>query len=563
MVQPDTQACASPPTACKDDFSSRKLTVLCGTTLETITCREDLRMLKQRFSMGAMALTSMGVAVLHLTHNGRRLLNDDGVFDGSVSVAPEDVLALEACCETGLLGGALDGSEEKSDHENGVEIAEQALAKRRKKNREWMAINRAKEGTVTKDARRAMQRQQRQSKRRADDDVLALEASCEKGLLGTALDEPAEYSDHRNDATMQEIAKEAQKKHRKKSRDNMAADRAKEGKEVKQQSNKRQTEERQTLSMEAKKERKQKQYERNTAARSKETKEEKRLRLLKSQQSRQQKVKNNSDKKLMTPTELHAFTREDALAKPESFWSNFTLDPVKNLLLYLWNCGHSYLPNYLRIKHGDPAMTAETWDQGNVPVDPTLVELNEALSALTIDAKLKLRLMSAFKSHFSLEAELPTCACCGIRHAPVQGGLEKPISKQADNDSAEDPESSFIKLPITDPVFERLVVTEPQRGTHAATQKYRTFFSHKNKEYHLYPHLILRSESNGEPEVILCSACKASLSKKSSAKSAEEVGSVIEDSEVTTKDPPPPKHSILAGTSSGARPLPSCPTSAC
>ena len=92
-------------------------------------------MLKQRFSsfsfMGAMVLTSMGAAALHLTHNGRRLLNEDGVFNDSVSVAPEDVLALEAGCETGLLGGALDESEEHSDHENDAnmeEIADQALA---------------------------------------------------------------------------------------------------------------------------------------------------------------------------------------------------------------------------------------------------------------------------------------------------------------------------------------------------------------------------------------------------------------------------------------------------
>ena len=70
---------------------------------------------------------------------------------------------------------------------NMEEIAEQALAKRRKFDRQRKAAEKVKEGKATQDAKRTMQKQKRQSKRMADDNVLALEATCERQLLGGAL----------------------------------------------------------------------------------------------------------------------------------------------------------------------------------------------------------------------------------------------------------------------------------------------------------------------------------------------------------------------------------------
>jgi hypothetical protein len=65
---------------------------------------------------------------------------------------------------------------------------------------------------------------------------------------------------------------------------------------------------------------------------------------------------------LMDDDTFQAYTRVDALKSPPEFWHSYKTDARKNLLLYLWNSGHAYLPNYTRIEHGDPQMLEATWD---------------------------------------------------------------------------------------------------------------------------------------------------------------------------------------------------------
>ena len=55
--------------------------------------------------------------------------------------------------------------------------------------------------------------------------------------------------------------------------------------------------------------------------------------------------------KLMDDDVFHAYTRVDALKSTPEFWDSYKADARKNLLLYLWNLGHAYLPNYSLIEY--------------------------------------------------------------------------------------------------------------------------------------------------------------------------------------------------------------------
>ncbi len=127
-----------------------------------------------------------------------------------------------------------------------------------------------------------MQKQKRQSKRMADDNVLALEATCERQLLGVALSlkiaqitklMQAWKKRKQSDVGMIEKGRQ-QKRLKKAKRHRVKSECLKE-----RESNKMQRDKRQNISIEAREERKQKQYKRNLAVRSKESKEEETLRL--------------------------------------------------------------------------------------------------------------------------------------------------------------------------------------------------------------------------------------------------------------------------------------------
>ena len=228
---------------------------------------------------------------------------------------------------------------------------------------------------------------------------------------------------------------------------------------------------------------------------------------------------------------FHTYTRTEALKSDAAFWANYKTDPLKNLMLFLWNSGHAYLPNYNRIRHGDPSMSAAAWDDATA-VDPLLLDLRSALEGEVIDDALKLKRLAEYNKRVNLEAELPSCACCGLRTYPVNGGVEHPLTEPAPAKQSEAARAkqSFVVLPIGDSRFERLKVTEEQLAEHGATRQYRTVFRHGGADYHLYPQLILPAAPGSapgpdqEPHVVVCSACFSRLPRPKSRPSPAVAG---------------------------------------
>ena len=109
---------------------------------------------------------------------------------------------------------------------------------------------------------------------------------------------------------------------------------------------------------------------------------------------------------------------------------SYKTDARKNLLLYLWNSGHAYLPNYSRIEYGDPRMLEESWDEATM-ADGLLKDMRDAIRAEVVTPERKIKRLAAYNELVSLEAELPSCSCCGIRSYPVKGGLERPLTQPA------------------------------------------------------------------------------------------------------------------------------------
>ena len=136
-----------------------------------------------------------------------------------------------------------------------------------------------------------------------------------------------------------------------------------------------------------------------------------------------------------------------------------------------------------------------------------------------------------------------------------------------------------MTLPISDPRFERLKVTEKQRRDHSSTRRYRTVFEFKHNDgtlthYHLYPKLVLPAAPGSasgpdsdsatlEPHVVVCAAClsrlprpKATLasaaraagSKRPRAESDMECDSSASGSDSDSEpDQPLPFNSVTAG----------------
>ena len=268
---------------------------------------------------------------------------------------------------------------------------------------------------------------------------------------------------------------------------------------------------------------------------------------------------------------FHTYTRTEALKSDATFWANYKTDPLKNLMLFLWNSGHAYLPNYNRIRHGDPSMSAAAWDDATA-VDPLLLDLRSALEGEVIDDALKLKRLAEYNKRVNLEAELPSCACCGLRTYPVNGGVEHPLTEPlpAKQSEANRAKQSFVVLPISDPRFERLKVTEEQRAAHRDPRRYRTVFRHGGADYHLYPQLLLPAAPGSEPgpgqepHVVVCSACFSRLPKpKSRQAPAPAVGSkrsladldAASESDLDEHDEGPPSGDE-ARTAQKPRPLP-------
>ena len=227
----------------------------------------------------------------------------------------------------------------------------------------------------------------------------------------------------------------------------------------------------------------------------------------------------------MEQAQIHTFTRQEALETTQDFWTNFTLDPVKNLLLYLWNSGHAFMPNFNRIVHGDPAMAAASWPppttaasvlaEGGAPplrVDPLLRDLLDSVKAQTIGDDFKVERLLAYQDRVSLVAELPSCSCCGIRNFPDEGGTEHPLTCATGEDD------SFVTLPITDPRFDALKLTDDQRTDRESDRArgFRTVYAYRRDLYHLYPHLLLPGPAAPHrpepcPYLVVCSACLSKL----------------------------------------------------
>ena len=305
-------------------------------------------------------------------------------------------------------------------------------------------------------------------------------------------------------------------------------------------------------------------------------------RLARLQNKRIKKANAKADKavqqlpntQLMDDDTFQAYTRVDALKSPPEFWHSYKTDARKNLLLYLWNSGHAYLPNYNRIEHGDPQMLDATWDDAT-QADGLLKDLRDAIRNEIISPELKLQRLAAYNELVSLEAELPSCSCCGIRTYPDNSGTERPLTRPGPKSETARSKQSFVVLPISDPRFDRLKVTEEQLTEHRATRRYRTVFRHNRTDYHLYPDLVLpaapgsAAEPDSEPHLVVCSACFSRLprpkpasatapgSKRSRAGSDSDDGdsdssnSDQDERATESKDsdepPPLPHNSVAAG----------------
>ena len=126
--------------------------------------------------------------------------------------------------------------------------------------------------------------------------------------------------------------------------------------------------------------------------------------------------RKQADTELMDDDAFRAYTRLDALKSTPEFWHSYKTDARKNLLLYLWNSGHAYLPNYTRIEHGDPRTLEHSWDNATM-ADGLLTgkDLRVALRAEVVTPQRKMQWLEAYNQRLSLEAELSSCSCCSIR----------------------------------------------------------------------------------------------------------------------------------------------------
>ena len=160
--------------------------------------------------------------------------------------------------------------------------------------------------------------------------------------------------------------------------------------------------------------------------------------------------------------------------------------------------------------------------------DGLLKDLRDAILAEVVTPERKMKRLAAYNELVSLEAELPSCSCCGIRSYPVKGGLERPLTQPAPPRQSEAARArqSYVVLPISDPRFERLKVTEAQRHEHSATRRYRTVLEHEGTQYHLYPKLVLPAPPGSapgpgsEPHVVLCAACFSRLPRPKSTRAS-------------------------------------------
>jgi len=193
-------------------------------------------------------------------------------------------------------------------------------------------------------------------------------------------------------------------------------------------------------------------------------------------------------------------------------------------------------------------MHETAWDEAT-HADALLLDLRKALEAEVIAKEDKAKLVAGYNKRINLEAELPSCSCCGIRSYPFKGGEEAPLTrpeplKQSENQRAK---QSFVVLPISDPRFEALKVTPEQKEANRTTRQYRTVYHHNRTDYHLYPRLVLPTAPVAGPVFVPDPFAPSALRAKEAAAGQHDSAPVLPtDRPVFVPDPVPTAPSASA-----------------
>ena len=194
--------------------------------------------------------------------------------------------------------------------------------------------------------------------------------------------------------------------------------------------------------------------------------------------------------------------------------------PLRALLLFAWNTGHSYLPALTNgvLPHSSewPDIMSEAYSP-ELELPPEVHALHSAILDLQVTQETIDNRISQFTERIKLDGFLPACGSCGIRHCFVdEADLAKPTRHHDKTDpfSTKPDPPAFVRLSLDDPLIAVLRLTDEQRREREISGYKNVFSAYEDVRggelkavLHLHPELIEPDASGGAPNTMICQDC--------------------------------------------------------
>ena len=235
-----------------------------------------------------------------------------------------------------------------------------------------------------------------------------------------------------------------------------------------------------------------------------------------------------------------------SVVNDSNWFFNAHEDPLKALLLFAYNSGHSYLP-YVKdgvLPHSSdcPSIMSESWDSSDeIPADVHNLHaaiLEQVVSQETIDERVQ-----QFRKRIPLEGLLLACASCGVRDVFINpddvpsdihvkhSRAKKSSSGKTSNAQGppdlfalQEPPPAFVRLVLSDPLCDVLRLTQEQIDLRKASGYPHIFSAYEHFQggvstgiYHLHPQLV--DNPTGAASICVCQQCYKYICKMNSINS--------------------------------------------